>query len=239
MSSRQLLQPVDGNVSLTSAVLESAAKFAGVDVDEGVLPTAADLNALPIHGLVKKLASTSISTPQRPQQFSVPPEEDSGRTDSVGAMSSSTTLEQLIEASSPLIKAAKTPALTPWGYQLPSSTPARVSTGGSSSSSWQTVRAGLLSPPPALTAATILFSPPAHPAAATAPAADTDELGPREADDEAEPQQPPMAAVADAAEGATGPGGWLVDLVDWLSDAPPPPQPDGKKRLSSTETDTR
>ena len=118
MSSRQLLQPVDGNVSLTSAVLESAAKFAGVDVDEGVLPTAADLNALPIHGLVKKLASTSISTPQRPQQFSVPP-EDSGRTDSVGAMSSSTTLEQLIEASSPPIKAAKTPALTPWGYQLP------------------------------------------------------------------------------------------------------------------------
>ena len=38
--------------------------------------------------------------------------------------------------------------------------------------------------------------------------------------------------MADAAEGATGPGGWLVNLVDWLSDAPPLPQADEKKRFS-------
>lgn len=73
---------------------------------------------------------------------------------------------------------------------------------GTSTSSWQEVRAGLLSPPPL--AATLLASP-----ARVAGALGQEGAAEENEDDDKEQQEQP-------AEPAVGRGGWLVNLVDYL-----------------------
>merc|ERR1719506_2464249 len=62
----------------------------------------------------------------------------------------------LAAAATPLKNISNTSALTPWGY--PTRPDEKVNSGKSSSgTSWQTIRAGLLSPPPLIAS---LLSPP-------------------------------------------------------------------------------
>ena len=109
---------------------------------------------------------------------------------------------------------------------------ARGATGGSSSSSWQTVRAGLLSPPPQLNAAAILFSPP------IAEEEETGETAAANGGEEEEVAKEGEEEEQEHEEGeAHGNGGWLVDLVEgWLD--PPLPMPNRNKRLSTSDTTT-
>lgn len=79
--------------------------------------------------------------------------------------------------------------LTPWGYPQ-SAAKSEPKSVASSTASWQTLRAGLLSPPPLSSA--LLHSPP--------PNARLGEL-----EDDAPP-----------AEAPAGGGGWLVDLVEGM-----------------------
>ena len=96
--------------------------------------------------------------------------------------------------------------LTPWGY--PKSAAAKSepkSDSNASGASWQTIRAGLLSPPPATTAilAEAILSPP--------PNSRVNEVEGEDAPPGPFAPPPPFAPVG------MGRGGWLVDLVEGMS----------------------
>jgi len=106
------------------------------------------------------------------------------------------------------LRSAHLPAsLTPWGYKqqgcglLPPSS-GKASTG--SASSWQTIRAGILSPPPLAAA---LLSP---------------QLSLDDADDGEVQAQSDEAG--EEAEHTPAVRGWLVDLVEWIQPEAPPTQ---------------
>jgi hypothetical protein len=149
----------------------------------------------PSISIVKRIGATMGHMPSSPEALPIEGENEP-------------TVFALAEQASPLPRHKFEKSLmTPWGYKGPAS-PAEAackSTGQTSSSSWQEVRAGLLSPPPL--AATLLASPmraDGHEAAGEADGA-TDE----EDDEEVEQQELPV-------EPAMGRGGWLVNLVDYL-----------------------
>ena len=105
----------------------------------------------------------------------------------------------LAAAATPFKELSKNKPLTPWGYPRSSLEPkSAASSTASSNASWQTIRAGLLSPPPL--SSSLLLSPP-----------------PAERVDEFEDEEMEEAPTAN------GPGGWLVNLVEGfdLWSAPP------------------
>jgi hypothetical protein len=144
----------------------------------------------PSISIVKRIGATIGHVPSSPEAL---PTEDEIEP----------TVFALAEQASPLPRHKFEKSLmTPWGYKGPAS-PAEAackSTGATSSSSWQEVRAGLLSPPPLAT--TLLASPMQADGQEAANEADGD----KEEDDE---QQERM-----------GRGGWLVNLVDYLQPQP-------------------
>lgn len=96
-------------------------------------------------------------------------------------------------------------SFTPWGYKAVQ----KECTSGTSSSSWQEVRAGLLSPPPLAAA---LLSSPVRPFADSGDEArQPDEDEENEASDRHDEQSTT----------GTGRGGWLVSLVDYLQPVAP------------------
>ena len=167
-----------------------ASKKVNVPSDRAVAPTPeglADITSAianthgPTHSLVKKVGAILSSPPSRPtadRDLPLPP------TFSLG-----TDVEDLSHNTMP------PKAFTPWGYAKkgPQKEP-QSAEAPSSGSSWQTVRAGLLSPPPV--AASILFTDP--------------EGESQEEEELSEPQEAPET------KSRVGPGGWLVDLVDWI-----------------------
>ena len=89
-----------------------------------------------------------------------------------------------------------TKPLTPWGYPQQNKTPASDQKSNASAASWQTIRAGLLSPPPL--SSSLLLSPPPNAVA----------------EEDFENEAPLTFEPAHSA--AAGPGGWLVDLVEGM-----------------------
>ena len=150
----------------------------------------------PSISIVKRIGATIGHVPSSPEAL---PTEDEIEP----------TVFALAEQASPLPRHKFEKSLmTPWGYKQGPASPAEAackSTGATSSSSWQEVRAGLLSPPPLAT--TLLASPMQADGQEAANEADGD----KEEDDEQ--QERP-------AEPAMGRGGWLVNLVDYLQPQP-------------------
>ena len=123
----------------------------------------------------------------------------------------------LVAAATPLrdVTRSTTNVLTPWGYSIAKGEH-KDSGKSSGGASWETIKAGLMSPPPM---AAGLLSPP--------PNAVVEEAEGEEVADEAtgeESEQPPEQTTTTAmAPAPAGRGGWLVDLVEgWsVSDASP------------------
>jgi len=143
----------------------------------------------PSISIVKRIGATMGHVPSSPE--AVPTESEN-----------EPSVFALAEQASPLPrhkfdKSLMTPNV--WGYKEEATT---CKSTGTSTSSWQEVRAGLLSPPPL--AATLLASP-----ARVAGALGQEGADEEEDDDDQEQQEQP-------AEPAMGRGGWLVNLVDYL-----------------------
>ena len=124
----------------------------------------------------------------------------------------------MVEAASPLAMATQ-PAITPWGYvkkgdEASSAAKSACSTGGAS---WQTIRAGLMSPPPL---ASSLLHCDNDDDDAKLPLPSTLVIG-----DKAVADQTPVVCCSAFVTAASSPpppkgrGGWLVNLVESLNQA--------------------
>jgi hypothetical protein len=150
-------------------------------------------------------------------------------------------LEQVASSTTHANNGQPSHTLTPWGYTA--AEPHSAQSNASSNTSWMTIGAGLLSPPPLMSSG--LMSPPVpaatdkniHNQLPRPPLEDNEmppprsEGQPREEDEDAQVELSPTVMDAaiptgqDDEDGAPtmGNGGWLVDLVETLGISLKPP----------------
>ena len=132
-----------------------------------------------------------------------------GLLNSLASPPGKSTARALLATATPLQNISNTNVLTPWGY--PRTNASEKKSGPSTGSSWQTIRAGLLSPPPVTASLLLSQTPPVL----------FDEIDDTLSDAPAAGGETPDGATVDGGEEMPmGRGGWLVDLVEGWSLAP-------------------